>query len=163
MSAKLKRLAGTLMAASARLLRTVLVVLAVALPLFAFAGCNHRDAPQPVTRAEAEARLQAVVAQSRQGDLLALCQSTGGGDSYCTNAVRNNGSSETPPSADPTIVGARPLAGGMVLELRGNDAGGKPFSNDFYVVRNGNHLDAPYPVWWVDLTVGPGHPVTPNP
>jgi hypothetical protein len=115
------------------------------------------------TVAEAQAFLAQVVALAQHGDFEGLCSI---GDGNCERLLDQAGR-EAVPREPPAVVGVRFLpttrtgdqvsAGGVILEMCGRDAAGKPYHSEMLVFRDGSSLRAINPVYWGNTGIAEGN------
>jgi hypothetical protein len=118
---------------------------------------------------EARQFLAQAVALAQRGDFTGLCAI---GDGNCKRSLDMAGRDAVPP-APPTVVGVRILPttttgdqvsiGGVVLELCGRDAAGKPYHSEMLVSRDGSGLWAINPVYWGNTTIAEGNSTAASP
>jgi len=125
------------------------------------------SASGPPTLAEAQGYLNQLVAAARGGDFAALCPSQ---DLTCTDQLDAAGRDAVPPDP-PTILGSRTIEssnadgqqtiGGIALTVCGLDGRQRPYRSEVLVFRSGSGLAALNPVYWDNVSVAGGTPVTP--
>jgi hypothetical protein len=115
------------------------------------------------TVAEAQGFLARVVSLAQRGDFQGLCAV---GDGNCERSLDLAGR-DTVPAEPPAVVGMRVLPtttngdqvsiGGLILEICGRDATGKPYHSEMLVFRDGSALRAINPVYWGNATIAGGN------
>lgn len=137
--------------------------------------CSAAAACAPQTRGdlptvdEARVFLSQIVVLARRGDFTGLCAI---GDGNCERSLDTAGRNAVP-AAPPTVVGVRLVpttrtgdqesTGGVVLELCGQDATGKPYHSEMLVFRDGSGLRATNPVFWGNVMIDEGNSTPASP
>jgi hypothetical protein len=138
----------------------------VTLAIFAIVACGpaqpQTGSSEP-TLAEAQGFLAQVVALAQRGDFKGLCAI---GDGNCERSLDRAGR-ELVPREPPAVIGVRLLptartgdhvsTGGVILEMCGRDAAGKPYHSEMLVFRDRSTLRAINPVYWGNTKVAEGN------
>lgn len=143
-------------------LRTVLSIAILVAISACGPGRPQANTAEP-TIAEAQAFLAQVVALAQRGDFEGLCAI---GDGNCERHLDQAGR-EAVPRQPPAVVGVRFLPttqtgdqvsiGGVILEMCGRDATGKPYHSEMLVFRDGSSLRAINPVYWGNTGIAAGN------
>lgn len=149
-------------------MRSTSARLAIAILLVAASACAGPPAATPPlpTVNEAQGFLAQVVALAQRHDFKGLCAI---GDGNCERSLDDAGRDMVPP-APPAVIGVRILPttkngdqisiGGVILEMCGKDAAGKPYHSEMLVFRDGSSLRAINPVYWGNTKITGGDTVS---